>query len=67
MEDKVAERKVLKMLLKTYFSRIQGYIYTHVVAVMSLYLGVFGIYYNAFQKQLQYFNKDSQVSMSRAF
>ena len=31
-------KKVVKMLLKTYFSRIQGYIYSHIVAVMSLYL-----------------------------
>ena len=31
-------RKLVKMLLKTYFSRIQGYIYPHIVAVMSLYL-----------------------------
>ena len=38
MEDKVKERKLVKMLLKTYFSRIQGYIYPHIVAVMSLYL-----------------------------
>ena len=38
MEDKVIERKLVKMLLKTYFSRIQGYIYPHTVAVMSLYL-----------------------------
>ena len=38
MEDKVTERKLVKMLLKTYFSHIQGYIYPHIVAVMSLYL-----------------------------
>ena len=31
-------KKVVKMLLKTYFSRIQGYIYPHIVTVMSLYL-----------------------------
>ena len=30
-------KKVVKMLLKTYFSRIQGYFYPHIVAVMSLY------------------------------
>ena len=38
MDDKVTERKLVKMLLKMYFSRIQGYIYPHIVAVMSLYL-----------------------------
>ena len=38
VEDKVIERKLAKMLLKTYFYRIQGYIYPHIVAVMSLYL-----------------------------
>ena len=38
MEDKVTERKLVKMLLKTYFSRIQGYIYPNIVAVISLYL-----------------------------
>ena len=37
VENKVTERKLVKMLLKTYFSRIQGYIYPHIVAVMSLY------------------------------
>ena len=31
-------KKVVKMLLKTYFSRIQDYIYPHIVVVMSLYL-----------------------------
>ena len=66
-EDKATERKFLKMLLKTYFSRIQGYIYSHVVAVMSLYLNVFGIHYNAFQNQLQHFNRVSQVSKSMSF
>ena len=34
----VTERKLVKMLLKMYFSLIQGYIYPHIVAVMSLYL-----------------------------
>ena len=40
MEDKVTERKLVKMILKTFFffffSHIQGYIYPHIVAVMSL-------------------------------
>ena len=31
-------KKVGQILLKTYFSRIQGYIYPHIVAVMPLYL-----------------------------
>ena len=67
-EEKVTGRKLLKMFLEKYFSRIQDYIYPHVVAVILLYLGfLFGIHYNAFQKQLQYFNKDSQVSRSRSF
>ena len=30
------------MLLKTYFSRIQCYIYPHIVAVMSLYMVFIG-------------------------
>ena len=42
VEDMVIERKLVKMLLKTYFSRIQGYIYPHIVAVMSLYLVIVG-------------------------
>ena len=38
MEDKVTERKLVTMLLKMYFSLIQGYIYPHIIAVLSLYL-----------------------------
>ena len=50
MEDKVTEKKLVKMLLKTYFSRIQGYIYSHIVAVMSLYLVFVGHLLQCFSK-----------------
>ena len=54
VEEKVTERKLVKMLLITYFSRIQGYIYPHIVAVMSLYLVFVG-------HSLQYLSKTTTL------
>ena len=52
--DKVTERKLVKILLKPYFSRIQGHIYPHIVAVMSLYLVFVG-------HSLQYLSKTTTL------